>query len=85
MDWREMAGRATVRGLKGAQRWDTLTGVWSGGQQIGHSGWQDDDQWRGRLDPMRGWVIAACWMFAFSAEYVSALAQNPVALPRWLT
>jgi hypothetical protein len=70
MDWREMAGRATVRGLKGAQRWDTLTGVWSGGRKIGNSGWDDGDQWRGRLDPMRGWVIAASWLFTFTAECV---------------
>jgi protein SYS1 len=70
MDWREMAGRPTVRGLRGTQRWDTLTGVWAGGRQIGHTD-LSPDAWDGRVDPMRGWVIAACWLAAFGAECVT--------------
>jgi protein SYS1 len=69
MDWRELAGRPTVRGLRGPQRWDALTGVWSGGVHIGHQEWASG-AWDGRVDPMRGWVIALCWIVAFGAEYV---------------
>jgi hypothetical protein len=67
MDWREMAGRPTVRGIQGEGRWSQYSWAWSGGKKIGY-GW---DQWDGRTtDPMRGWIIAFCWLLACSAEYV---------------
>jgi hypothetical protein len=69
MDWRELAGRPTVRGLRGAQRWDALTGVWSGGTHIGHHKFAPG-AWDGGVDPLRGWVIALCWFAAYGAEYV---------------
>ncbi|KAF7289410.1 hypothetical protein HMN09_01334400 [Mycena chlorophos] len=78
MDWREMAGRPTVRGMHGEERWSSYTGVWSGGRKIG-SGLRAD-QWDGRIDPMRGWVIAFCWMVACSAEYVNVLPRFHVQL-----
>jgi hypothetical protein len=68
MDWREMAGQPTVRGLQGEERWSSYYGAWSGGKQVG-GGWEDG-RWDGRTDPIRGWVIAASWFIASSAEYV---------------
>ena len=62
MDWREMAGRPTVRGMHIGEKW----WAWSGGKRIGQ-GWQGD-QLDGRIDPIRGWIIAFCWLFACSAE-----------------
>jgi hypothetical protein len=70
MDWRELAGRPTVRGLRGPQRWDALTGVWSGGVHIGHHEW-DESHWDGHLDPRRGWIIGLCWLATFGAECVA--------------
>ena len=69
MDWREMAGRATVRGLPGEGGiWSSYTGAWSGGKKVGnYDGW-GQDQWEGRTDPMRGWIIALCWVVASGAE-----------------
>lgn len=67
MDWREMAGRPTVRGVQGEERWSSYYGAWSGGKQVG-SGWEAG-RWDGRTDPIRGWVIAASWLIASSAEY----------------
>ncbi|KAJ7065333.1 integral membrane protein S linking to the trans Golgi network-domain-containing protein [Mycena amicta] len=77
MDWREMAGRPTVRGMQGEERWNSYTGVWSGGRKIG-SGLRAD-QWDGRADPMRGWVIAFCWLVACSADiyYLFTLIRRP--------
>lgn len=71
MDWREMAGRPTVRGMQGEERWSAYRGAWSGGRKVG-LGWRED-QWDGRTDSMRGWVIAFCWLVACSAEYVRFL------------
>jgi len=70
-----MAGRPTVRGMQGEGRWSQYTWAWSGGKKIGY-GW---DQWDGRTDPMRGWIIAFCWLVACSAEHVFFLSL-PVAL-----
>jgi hypothetical protein len=70
MDWRELAGKPTVRGLRGEQRWDALTGVWSGGRHLGHYEFETG-AWDGGVDAMRGWVIAMCWLAAFGVEYVS--------------
>lgn len=78
MDWREMAGRPTVHGLRGDDRrgWSMFRGVYSGGRKLGAgvglNPWQDGDlgTWDGRLDPFRGWVIAFCWMAASTVECV---------------
>ncbi|KAJ7089742.1 integral membrane protein S linking to the trans Golgi network-domain-containing protein [Mycena belliarum] len=77
MDWREMAGRPTVRGMQGEERWSAYTGVWRGGRKVG-VGWRAD-QWDGRTDPMRGWVIAFCWLVACSADiyYLYTLIRRP--------
>lgn len=69
MDWREMVGQPTVCGVQCGERWSSYYGAWSGGKQVG-SGWEDG-RWDGRTDPIRGWVIAASWLIASSAEYVS--------------
>ena len=69
MDWREMAGRPTVRGIYGGERWTSYTQwAWSGGKKVGY-GWKED-RWDGRTDPLRGWIIAGSWLLACSAEYV---------------
>ena len=62
MDWREMAGRPTVRGMQIGEKW----WAWSGGKRIGY-GWKDD-HWDGGIDPIRGWIIAFCWLVACCAE-----------------
>jgi len=62
MDWREMAGKPTIRGLNGT----SYGYAWSGGKMIG-VGWKSD-QWSGRTDPLRAWMIAICWLVACSAE-----------------
>jgi len=62
MDWREMAGKPTIRGLNGT----SYGYAWSGGKMVG-VGWKND-QWSGRTDPLRAWVIAICWLVACSAE-----------------
>lgn len=77
IDWREMAGRPTVRGMQGEDRWNTYYGAWSGGKQLG-SGWEEG-RWDGWTDPMRGWVIAFSWMIASFADiyYLCALVRRP--------
>ncbi|PPQ68390.1 hypothetical protein CVT25_007928 [Psilocybe cyanescens] len=73
MDWRQMAGRPTVVGMPiGEKLW-----AWSGGRKIGY-GWRED-QWDGRMDPMRGWIIAFCWIVACSADiyYLYKLVRRP--------
>ena len=62
MDWRQMAGRPTVIGMPIGERW----WAWSGGRKVGY-GWKAD-QWDGTMDPMRGWIIAFCWIVACFAE-----------------
>lgn len=64
MDWREMAGRPTIRGI--GERWEQYSWVWSGGKKVGTDG---EDALLG-VDPMRGWIIAFCWLVACSAECV---------------
>jgi hypothetical protein len=62
-----MAGRPTVRGLQGeGSRWRSYTGAWSGGKKVGYN--DGAEQWEGRTDPMRGWIIAFCWIVASGAE-----------------
>ncbi|KAG9313220.1 integral membrane protein S linking to the trans Golgi network-domain-containing protein [Chiua virens] len=77
MDWREMAGQPTVRGVQGEERWSSYYGVWSGGKRVG-SGWEDG-RLDGRTDPIRGWVIAVSWMIASSADiyYLYTLIRRP--------
>ncbi|KAH7920908.1 hypothetical protein BV22DRAFT_1020360 [Leucogyrophana mollusca] len=77
MDWREMAGRPTVRGVQGEGLWSSYAGAWSGGKQVG-AGWEEG-RWDGRTDPVRGWVIAFCWMIASSADiyYLYTLIRRP--------
>lgn len=65
MDWREMAGRPTVRGMQGENRWSSYAGAWSGGKKVSYG---EEHQWEGRTDPMRGWIIAFCWIVASGAE-----------------
>lgn len=66
MDWREMAGRPTARMSKD-DGWSAWNAVWSGGKQVG-SGNVTHVAWDGRVDPLRGWIIAACWLAASLAE-----------------
>ena len=78
MDWREMAGWPTVHGLQGDDRrgWGAFRGAYSGGRKVGTGTWLDAVrsgtmyQWDGRTDPLRGWVIAFCWLAASSIECV---------------
>ena len=65
MDWRQMAGRPTVIGMPIGEKW----WAWSGGRKVGYG--VDNGQWDGSQDPIRGWIIAFCWIVACSAEYVS--------------
>ncbi|KAF4569491.1 hypothetical protein EYR40_008464 [Pleurotus pulmonarius] len=82
MDWREMAGRPTAmaRGssVQGDDRWRSYTQwAWSGGERVAH-GWSMD-RWDGSIDPIRGWVIAACWIAACGADiyYLYTLIRRP--------
>ncbi|KAI9567076.1 integral membrane protein S linking to the trans Golgi network-domain-containing protein [Boletus coccyginus] len=77
MDWREMAGQPTVCGVQCGERWGSYYGAWSSGKQVG-SGWEGG-RWDGRTDPIRGWVIAASWLIASSADiyYLYALIRRP--------
>ncbi|KAF8634645.1 hypothetical protein AX15_000789 [Amanita polypyramis BW_CC] len=77
MDWREMAGVPTVQWAHGSERWNSYTWAWSSGKKVGH-GWTED-QWNGKIDPTRGWVIASCWMLACSADiyYLYTLVRRP--------
>lgn len=65
MDWREMASRPTVRM---ADFWTNYRWAWSGGKKIGYG--YDQIHWNGQIDPIRGWIIAFCWLVACSAECV---------------
>ncbi|KXN86210.1 hypothetical protein AN958_10398 [Leucoagaricus sp. SymC.cos] len=73
MDWREMAGKPTIRGLNGT----SYGYVWSGGKKVG-MGWKSD-QWSGRTDPLRAWIIAICWLVACGADiyYLYTLVRRP--------
>lgn len=74
MDWREMAGRATVRGVHGEDRWSSYSWAWIGGKRVGYG--LREDRWDGRTDPMRGWIIAFCWIIACSAEFVVLILRS---------
>lgn len=66
MDWREMAGRPTVQGWDSDDIRDSYRGAWSGGNKIDLKGF-DDQPWSG-IDPIRGWIIAFCWLVASCVE-----------------
>jgi len=83
MDWREMAGRPTVRGWNREDRWDVYSGAWSGGRKFDHEGF-DDQQWSG-IDPIRGWIIAFCWLMASCAELVLPFSVSPHVVLRLTT
>ena len=76
MDWREIAGYPTVHGLAGDDRrgWSVFRGAYSSdGEKLGTGTWLDLSavyQWDGRTDPMRGWVVAGCWLVTSLAECV---------------
>ncbi|EKM81581.1 hypothetical protein AGABI1DRAFT_111865 [Agaricus bisporus var. burnettii JB137-S8] len=73
MDWREMAGKPTIRGLNGT----SYGYVWSDGRKIAY-GW-GDDQWSGRTDSLRAWIIAVCWLLACGADicFLYSLVRRP--------
>ncbi|TDL26585.1 hypothetical protein BD410DRAFT_763829 [Rickenella mellea] len=89
MDWRELAGRPTVHGLRGDDRrgWSVFRGAYTGGRRVGAGAgpeeWLDlgdgSHGWDGRLDPFRGWVIAFCWMVAcgFDVYYLYTIVRRP--------
>ncbi|KAF9068384.1 integral membrane protein S linking to the trans Golgi network-domain-containing protein [Rhodocollybia butyracea] len=66
MDWREMAGRPTVRGIYDSAKWGSYSWAWSGGKILGFT-WREE-QLGGGMDPIRGWIIAFCWLLACSAD-----------------
>lgn len=66
MDWRQLAGRPTIGAFQ-LDPWEMLNSVWSGGKQVGSEG-TEASRWDGKMDPRRGWVIAACWLAASGAE-----------------
>ncbi|KAI8985639.1 integral membrane protein S linking to the trans Golgi network-domain-containing protein [Trametes punicea] len=77
MDWRVMAGRPTTRALPGEGPWKSLNPVWSGGKQVGFTPSAQSD-FR-RVDPVRCWIIALCWIAASAADvyYLYALVRRP--------
>jgi len=80
MDWREMAGRPTVRGLQGeGSIWSSYAGAWSGGKKVGYQDSWDQTRLEGSTDPMRGWIIAFCWIMASGADifYIYHLIRRP--------
>ncbi|KZT07169.1 uncharacterized protein LAESUDRAFT_698948 [Laetiporus sulphureus 93-53] len=76
MDWREMAGRSTSRSAQNS--WTSWNTVWSGGKQVGSGGLQGV-RWDGSVDPVRGWIIAACWLAASGVDiyYLYVLIRRP--------
>ncbi|KAL4251590.1 Integral membrane protein SYS1-related [Abortiporus biennis] len=78
MDWRQMAGKPPARYLLGEGPWHSIGAVWSGGKQVGSETVQKDF-WDGRIDPIRGWVIAACWILASGADiyFLYTLIRKP--------
>ncbi|KAJ7598828.1 integral membrane protein S linking to the trans Golgi network-domain-containing protein [Mycena floridula] len=72
MDWREMAGHPTVRGMQG---WKAYSWAWIGGKKFGFTELRE----HGGLDPIRGWIIAFCWIAACGADtyYLYFLIKRP--------
>ena len=75
-----MAGRPTVR-ISKDDRWSA---VWSGGRQVGSANFHE--AWDGRVDPLRGWIIAT-----FSTSLItqvvatSLISWRIVSTFRWKT
>ncbi|TEB18220.1 hypothetical protein FA13DRAFT_1864541, partial [Coprinellus micaceus] len=74
MDWREMAGRPTVRMN---DFWTNYRWAWSGGKKVGYG--YDQIHWNGQIDPIRGWIICLCWLIACSADiyYLYMIIRRP--------
>lgn len=74
MDWREMAGRPTIRM---SDFWTNYRWAWSGGKKVGYG--YDQIHWNGQIDPVRGWVIAFCWIAACAADiyYLYIIIRRP--------
>ncbi|TFK34031.1 integral membrane protein S linking to the trans Golgi network-domain-containing protein [Crucibulum laeve] len=78
MDWRELAGKPTFR-ARSADRW----AAWYGGQKFSFEPKTGlpKGEWggMGRVDPMRGWIIALCWIVACGADvyYLYHLIRRP--------
>ena len=70
MDWREMAGRPTITGMKGdrTRGWSAFRGVWTGGKRLGGGSVLQGWEWDGGVDPIRGWIVAISWLIASGAE-----------------
>ncbi|TFK48491.1 hypothetical protein OE88DRAFT_532351 [Heliocybe sulcata] len=75
MDWRQMTGRPTAR----ADTWGL--GSWSGGRKLSDTSNSSLGTLEGgwRTDPVRGWVIAFCWIIASSGDvyWLSAIVRRP--------
>ncbi|KAF5354552.1 hypothetical protein D9758_011203 [Tetrapyrgos nigripes] len=79
MDWREMAGRPTIRGIHDSEKWGSQSWAWSGGKIVGFT-WREEQLKAGApVDPIRGWIIAFCWLLACSADiyYLYILVRRP--------
>ncbi|KAG8949972.1 hypothetical protein FRC04_008051 [Tulasnella sp. 424] len=81
MDWREMAGRATITGMEGddSRGWSAFRGVWSGGKRLGGGSVLQGWEWEGGTDPSRGWIIGLCWLLASGADvlYIYHIVRKP--------
>ncbi|THU97686.1 hypothetical protein K435DRAFT_662320 [Dendrothele bispora CBS 962.96] len=77
MDWREMAGRPTVRGIYDSDKYGSYSWAWSSGKIIGFT-WREEQLSTG-MDPIRGWIIAFCWLLACTADiyYLYTLVRRP--------
>ncbi|KAL0576767.1 hypothetical protein V5O48_005207 [Marasmius crinis-equi] len=76
MDWREMAGRPTVRGIYDSERWGSYlySWAWSRGKIVGFT-WREDllrmkEENEGGVDPMRGWILAFAWVAACCVDLI---------------
>ncbi|KAK1232478.1 hypothetical protein PQX77_004380 [Marasmius sp. AFHP31] len=76
MDWREMAGRPTVRGIYDAETWRSYlySWAWSGGKIVGFT-WREDllrmkANNEGGVDSRRGWIIAFGWIAACCVDLI---------------
>ncbi|KAK7440384.1 hypothetical protein VKT23_017020 [Stygiomarasmius scandens] len=77
MDWREMAGRPTVRGIYDSEKYGSYSSAWSSGKIVGFT-WREE-QLKAGMDPIRGWIIAFCWLLACAADifYLYTLVRRP--------
>jgi hypothetical protein len=67
MDWRELAGYPTAPEWQRGDSGSPFGDIWSGGQRIESHELSDLSQVVG-TDPIRGWIIAICWLIASGAE-----------------